>query len=328
MPRSQKPGAAGTAMRPLSYGYLVWHCVTMTVLVALLARATLAYAGLLGVREVLAPVVEVFGAEVSVWALLAVGWVTTVLVTLAGLAFAVCVLVLPHRPALLGRSVVLGRVMFGLCLGNLVFAIVQGNPVVILAGAISSALTGLLALEVRKFERTCPHGSPEGAATVPDPSFVVRAVEHVADHEADYGDEARPLFKSVSGYATIMLVWGSLRVLSGLAVLFSKGTLSDGTGGLVARVSVGVAVIASGAYLILVGRFGKMALVGGASLRTFLVMGVVGLGFALCLLGVYLLWGTWGWSAATQDLFSAVLDVLLYGSGCVYGLRLAKAARG
>ena len=326
MPRSLRSQVPGTAMRPLSYGYLAWHCVTMTVLVALLARATLAYAGLLGSEGALAPVVEVFGAEVSVWALISLGWVMTVLVTLAGIAFALCVLVLPRHPTLLGRAVVLGRVMFGLCLGDLVFAIVQGNPVVILSAVISGALTGLLALEVRKFERTCSEHPSETVGSVPDPSFVVKAVEHAAEHETDFGDAARPLFKSVSGYATIMLVWGSLRVVSGLAVLFSRGTLTEGAGGLVARICVGAAVIASGAYLIMVGRFGKMALVGGANLRTFLVMSAVGLGFAVCLLGVYLLWGTWGWSAATQDLFSAVLDVLLYGSGCIWGLRLAKAA--
>lgn len=312
----------GRAMRPLAIGYLVWHCAFALMTVALLVSVSLAYAGVFSVATVLHPTAPILGFEVPVWALLVVAWVVVLLVTCAGIGFSLGALQVCRLPEALPRTILLGRTMFVLCLVDTVLSVVQGNAPLTLASVVSACLTGSLALEVRKVEAQLVRLGEDAPAT-PRRSFVVDAVETIPALEHDSADAVRPFFRLLSGYATIMLAWGSLRILSGLSVLFSSRDASEGDM-FVALVVAGALVIASGVYLIAVGRLGKRALCGGSSLQTFLIAGGVGLGVSVVLLGCYVVWLVQGWAPAVQDIFSAVLDVTLYAAGCFYGFRLRR----
>lgn len=310
----------GGMLRPLSIGYLVWHCVSMLVASALLGLLTAAYAGAFATAGELPQVVEVAGVATSVWLLVASGWVLVALVAVAGLMFGVGAYRLPSAPGALRRTVVLGRVMFVLCALDVLFAFVRGDGVLTVTSLASALLTGALALEVRSFgERSCDIGS------APRASFVVDAVERVPAREAELAEEGqRRLFRATSGYATTMLVWGALRILAGVSVVFSVRDLSDASAP-VASVALGLVIAAFGAYFVFVGRLGKRALVGGSSARSFLVASTVGLVASLGVLVVYALWSYGGWRPGVQEVFTSAIDAALFAAGCLYGRRFSRS---
>lgn len=407
-------------LRPLAVGYLVWHCVATVVLSAILMVTTLAYAGTLPVAGELPRMVALLGATVPAWAFVVASWVLLVLVAAAGVLFGVGALSARVRVERLGRTIVLGRVMFVLCLANLLLSLLTFSGVLVLASLVSVALTGMLALEVRRLEGShaearpgaggevvaaagdgavatvsdsaggpretpapaasptacsvsdagpdsshansaaedvagsdnrdeaaddeaagaetkpgsdgviaeSPAGAhPAGNATLsrlPKRSFVVEAVETLPEHEGDFGEGGRQRFRELSGYATIMLAWGGLRVLTGLSSLVSSG--QETIGGLPAF-ALALLVVGSGVYLVVVGRLGKRALCGGSSLGMFL--GTAGTGFVVSagLLVAYLLLVRAGHAPVMQDVFATVLDLGCYGAGCYHAWRLGALGR-
>lgn len=313
---TRKDEGRGSALKPLSVGYLVWHVVVSSVVIALLARVTAAYAGALPVASELPGQVEVLGARVPAWVFIAGTWVVLVPVAVAGVLFAIWSLRALRAHGLIGRAVVLGRVMFALCCADLLLSFVQGNGLLLLVSCVSAALTGALALEVRKFEGAC---AAEGEAPrSPRPSFVAQAAEGIPIREIETPAERRGTFRALSGYSTIMLAWGGLRILAGLTMVFA---MRQGEGAVVSGLASGLLVMASGAYLVAVGRLGKRSLGGSSTQRTFLIAAVVGLVASLALLVLYVVWLVGGWALASQDVFSTCIDAALYACGTYYAFK-------
>lgn len=308
---------ASRSLRPLGIGYLVWHCVSSLAILVILLFTTLAYAGVYSVRGELPDMVALLGYKVSAWPFIVGSWVTLALVFLAGLTFAISALTFQGEHGRLGRAVVLGRVMFVLCVINLLSSIVQGDAVSIISSVISSTLTASLALEVRKASRG-------ESKEVPRKSFVAASIVEEPLRLETLSEDARTRFKSTSGYATVMLAWGVLRVLYGLVTLLSL-PVASGARFVLYGLASALVIVGVGVFLIVAGRFGKTALSGTGKLETFLALCKVGVlvSAAALVLFVVLLLG--GYAPTSGEVFCAVVDLVLCGAGLDNGRKLGAA---
>lgn len=311
----------GRGLLDLAVCYLVFHVFGSAVVLALLTSSTLAYVGASEVSAELAPTVTVLGAELPVRVLLIVLWVAAAAVAVAGVAFGISALLARVREERLGRAIVLGRVMFGLALVNAVLSFVQTAPVALVWGIASAGLTGALALELRKLERVLRSEGHD--LSTPRKSFVVDAAEEIPRLEESCEKDMRPLFRLCSGYASIMLAWGCLRLLMGLTTLFAAPVATPSP----VRVPVtvhGTLTIVAGAYLIFVGRLGKRALAGRSGLLRLVEASLVGLVASAGTLVVYGVWLALGWTADGLLVFCVLADCLLYAAGIYYASKLRK----
>ena len=305
---------APRSIKPLAIGYLVWHCVSSLAILVILTFTTLAYAGVYSVQEDLPQTVTLMGWPISAWLFIVGSWIAMGLVLVAGVSFAVFALTAQNMPERFGRAIVLGRVMFCLCALDLVFCIIQGDPVSLVATIISASLTAALALEVRALSKAA-------AQSMPKKSFVAESIDEEPIREELLEGYVRSLFKATTGYCTIMLAWGVLRVVYGLSSLIALPLALGGreaTFGLVSS----LVIMAIGVYLILSGRSGKTALSGSGSLSRFLLMckvGVIVSGGALALFVFLLLLGT---APTSGEVFCAVVDLALCFAGLFNGSRL------
>jgi len=178
-------------------------------------------------------------------------------------------------------------------------------------------LTGSLALEVRRASRGIDQGAPQK-------SFVAEAIDEEPVRLESLSDAARSRFRATSGYATIMLVWGALRVLYGIATLISL-PLASGARFVMYGLASSLVIMCVGVYLIVAGRYGKTALSGSGKLDTFMGLcriGVIVAGAALVLF-VFLLLG--GLAPAAGETFCAVVDLALCGAGLFSASKLNEA---
>lgn len=315
-------GAGEGTSKALAIGYLVWQSTSSLIQLAMLLVSSLAYAGVISVHGELASSVLLIGFEVPVFALLAVAWAVVCLTTVAGVLFGVEALLCPRRPALLPRAIRLGRAMFAVCVASIVISVARGSSVDVLASIISAGLTGILALDVRRLEARFLAMGESGLPT-PAKSFVASSVHEGSSREESFSGHGREVYRLCNGYATIMLIWGTLRVLTGLSLVFSNHAVGEG---LLVAVAVGLVVMACGIYLIVVGRFGKLALLGAAQASTFVALCMVGFAIGIALLAAWGLWFVQGWNPAPSDLFVALLDTSLYGTGLFYARKFERVA--
>ena len=311
----------GRGVVPLAVCYLVVHCVGTAVVLALLAASTLVYMGAGDVSGELVETVSVLGLEVSARALLVIFWVAGGAVSVAGVAFGALALLSRARPRRLGTAMLLGRVMFALSVANVVLSFLQAAPVSVLTGLVTATLTGALSLELRRYEDALRESG--ASVSTPRRSFVVDAAETVPRLEEVCDDRDRGLFRLCSGYASIMLAWGALRVVMGLSTLASAPSLSSYTGRVSTAVFGGL-VICAGVLLVFVGRTGKRALVGASSLLALVGLSATGLALSLVALVVYAVWQAIGWTADGLLVFSTLADCLLYAAGIYYANKLRK----
>lgn len=314
------------SVKPLAIGYLVWHCVSSAALVVLLVICSMAYAGAFPSVTQLSSEVFVFGASVSVWILIVVAWVVVCSVSVIGVLFGAGALLARTRPGTLAATVKLARAMVVVCALDVVYSLLQQNVVSVLASIVSLGLTLALSLEIRRAAE-CADRTGELAEAMPKRSLAAEAASGMPSREGVLDPELKGLFGLVRGYTTTMLVWGSLRSLSGLSALFS--TAGGGQGALDApSLAAALLIVASGVYLFVVGRLGHSALAGGSRLRSFFLAGIVGLcisglmlvaALVVSALGVVsLLHGT------STVCFCLALDCALYITGCVYASKLHK----
>lgn len=298
---------ATRSLKPLGVGYLVWHCISKLAILVILMFTTLAYAGIYSVQGQLPQTVSLMGFDVSAWLFIGGSWAILALVTLAGISFAVSALTFQREHVRLTRAIILGRIMFALCVIDLLTSVVQGDSVSIITGSVSLVLTGSLALEVRRASRGIDQGAPQK-------SFVAEAIDEEPVRLESLSDAARSRFRATSGYATIMLVWGALRVLYGIATLISL-PLASGARFAMYGLASSLLIMCVGFYLIVAGRYGKTALSGSGKLDTFMGLcriGVIVAGAALVLF-VFLLLG--GLAPTAGETFCAVVDLALCGAG-------------
>lgn len=308
--QDKRPGT----LRTLGIAYLVWACVSALAVIVILLFATLAYCGVYPVKGELSQTVTVLGVSVSVWVLLALSWLFVVTGSLAALGFGASCLVCEKRPSTLRPAIILGRVAFVLALIDLLFCVVQADGVSFVCSLISLVLTGALALEVRKV--------PDAGEALPHRSFVVESAQNSQAREERLEGETRGLHASCSGYATIMLAWGGLRILYGLALLFSMplGLAQDHSAFAIASSLV---IVAVGAYLIATGRSGKRALDSDGRLAAFVrfcQLGVIVSGAACALFAVLMLNDI---MPTSGEVFCAVVDLALCLGGFVNARKLS-----
>lgn len=314
---ADEQAVATRSLKPLGVGYLVWHCISKLAILVILMFTTLAYAGIYSVQGQLPQTVSLMGFDVSAWLFIGGSWAILALVTLAGISFAVSALTFQREHVRLTRAIILGRIMFALCVIDLLTSVVQGDSVSIITGSVSLVLTGSLALEVRRASRGIDQGAPQK-------SFVAEAIDEEPVRLESLSDVARSRFRATSGYATIMLVWGALRVLYGIATLISL-PLASGSRYVMYGLASSLVIMCVGVYLIVAGRYGKTALSGSGKLDTFMGLcriGVIVAGAALVLF-VFLLLG--GLAPAAGETFCAVVDLALCGAGLFSASKLNEA---
>lgn len=315
-----RPHDTRRSLLPLTVCYLVLHCFTTAVLLALLVVSTLVFSGAIQASEPVAADVVVLGARVPTLWLLVAFWVVGGAFGVAGVAFAVTALLVRRRHALLAPAIVLGRVMFVVSVLDAALSFLQASPVTLIPSLVAAALTGALGLELRRYEDELRRGGERRAT--PRRSFVVAAAEDAPLRERQAGKTERPLLRSVEGYTSIMLAWGVLRVVMGLAVLVAAPGASSGPWRAPALV-FGVAIIVAGAYLILVGGVGKRALAGSSSTLALSAVALVGLVASAITLVVYAVWLWLGWTPDGLLVFCSAADCLLYAAALFYLRRLA-----
>lgn len=314
---ADEQAVATRSLMPLGVGYLVWHCISKLAILVILMFTTLAYAGIYSVQGQLPQTVSLMGFDVSAWLFIGGSWAILTLVTLAGISFAVSALTFQREHVRLTRAIILGRIMFALCVIDLLTSVVQGDSVSIITGSVSLVLTGSLALEVRRASKGIDQDAPQK-------SFVAEAIDEEPARLESLSDAARSRFRATSGYATIMLVWGALRVLYGIATLISL-PLASGARYVMYGLASSLVIMCVGVYLIVAGRYGKTALSGSGKLDTFMGLcriGVIVAGAALVLF-VFLLLG--GLAPAAGETFCAVVDLALCGAGLFSGSKLNQA---
>lgn len=303
-------------LHTLGVAYLVWTCVSALAVIVIMLFATLAYAGVYPVRGELSQTVSVLGVRVSVWVLLVLSWVVAVAGSLTAIGFGGSCLTCEKDPHRLRHAIILGRVAFVLALLDLLSSVVQTDGVSFVCSLISLVLTGALALEVRKV--------PGGGEELPQRSFVAESAQNSQAREECLEGEARSLHASCSGYASIMLAWGGLRILYGLALLFSMplGLAQDHSAFAIASSLV---IVAVGAYLIATARSGKRALDSTGKLTTFVRLcqfGVIVSGAACALFAVLMLNDI---MPTAGEVFCAIVDLALCLGGFVNARKLAVA---
>lgn len=167
---ADEQAVATRSLKPLGVGYLVWHCISKLAILVILMFTTLAYAGIYSVQGQLPQTVSLMGFDVSAWLFIGGSWAILALVTLAGISFAVSALTFQREHVRLTRAIILGRIMFALCVIDLLTSVVQGDSVSIITGSVSLVLTGSLALEVRRASRGIDQDAPQK-------SFVAEAID-------------------------------------------------------------------------------------------------------------------------------------------------------
>ena len=185
---ADEQAVATRSLKPLGVGYLVWHCISKLAILVILMFTTLAYAGIYSVQGQLPQTVSLMGFDVSAWLFIGGSWAILALVTLAGISFAVSALTFQREHVRLTRAIILGRIMFALCVIDLLTSVVQGDSVSIITGSVSLVLTGSLALEVRRASRGIDQGAPQK-------SFVAEAIDEEPVRLESLSDAARSRFQ-------------------------------------------------------------------------------------------------------------------------------------
>ena len=287
----------------LGIAYLVWTGVSVLAMTVILLFTTLAYCGIYPVKGELSQTVSALGLNFSVWVFLVLSWVVLGLAGLACIAFGICALTCDAQPKRLRPAIILGRVACALCVVDLLVCVAQADGVTFVASVISLFLTAALALEVRKVARVSEE-------RVPAQTFVAEAEQTAQSREEALEGEARSLHAACSGYASIMLVWGGLRILYGAALLFSLplGLSQDGSGFAIASSLV---IIVVGSYLITTGRAGKKAMSGSGTLPWFKKLCAVGLAVSGAACALFALLMLNDVMPTAGEIFCAIVDFVL-----------------
>lgn len=307
-------------IRPLSCAYLVWLTISLLCVAAILGYTTLAYAGLVSTASELYPTTQVLGFQVSVWVLIVASWVIFVAVAFVGSLFGIRAFKLPRNPDIRDSVTKCGRIVFSLSFLDLLFSVFQQNATSSISSVVSVGLSGFLLLEVTRY-------TPK-TKQVADPSsrHGVSAIEAIGleqELEESLSKDAKELYRLLRGYSTIMLVWGLLRLLCGVSQVFGRGYVTGDVDSL-RNVIAGVDVCLIGIYLLVTGRYGKLALAGGRNLKTFSILSGVGLVIsALTLIPVFIWWQQGG-ALAVGDVFCVVADLALYAAGVFYARSLDR----
>ncbi len=288
-------------------GYLVWHALDTIATVLTLGYVT--YALVANTGDALIPEsVPVLGLTVPMLLMVCVAWVICAAVALAGFAFALGSLgaLKVERT----RLVVLGRIMLCLCIVNVAFGFIQKNAVIVVSSVVAALLSAALLNEAEPKRGERPSEANE------EPGWEPSADDHEALH----------LFRMCDGYALIMTVWGALRILNGMATIFGDGLSLGGDVAAQHLVSGTLACIA-GAYLLAIGRFGKMSLRNVAKLKTFWMLSVVGMVLSVPGVISVVFWFFHGAGISRGDAFCSLLDFCLCAAGFFYAKKLSELSK-
>lgn len=307
-------------IRPLSCAYLVWLVISLLCVAAILVYTTLAYAGLVSTASELYPTTQVLGFQVSVWVLIMASWVIFAAVAFVGSLFGIRAFKLPNNPGIRDSVTKCGRIVFSLSFVDLLFSIFQQNATRSISSIVSVGLSGFLLLEVARY---APNTKKVAASSSRHGVSAIEAIGLEQELEESLSKDAKELYRLLRGYSTIMLVWGLLRLLCGVSQVFGRGYVAGDTDSL-RGVIAGADVCLIGIYLLVTGRYGKLALAGGRNLKTFSILSGVGLVIsALTLIPVFLWWWQGGVLAA-GDVFCVVADLALYTAGVFYARSLDR----
>lgn len=307
-------------IRPLSCAYLVWLAISLLCVAAILGYTTLAYAGLVSTASELYPTTQVLGFQVSVWVLIVASWVIFAAVAFVGSLFGIQAFKLPNNPGIRDSVTKCGRIVFSLSFVDLLFSVFQQNATSSISSIVSVGLSGFLLLEVARY---APISKEVAASSSRHGVSAIEAIGFEQELEESLSKDAKELYRLLRGYSTIMLVWGLLRLLSGVSQVFGRGYVAGDADSL-RGVIAGVDVCLIGIYLLVTGRYGKLALAGGRNLKTFSILSGVGLVIsALTLIPVFLWWWQGGMLAA-GDVFCVVADLALYTAGVFYARSLDR----
>ena len=307
-------------IRPLSCAYLVWLAISLLCVAAILVYTTFAYAGLVSTASELYPTTQVLGFQVSVWVLIVASWVIFAAVAFVGSLFGIRAFKLPNNPGIRDSVTKCGRIVFSLSFLDLLFSVFQQNATSSISSIVSVGLSGFLLLEVARY---APNTKKVAASSSRHCVSAIEAIGLEQELEESLSKDAKELYRLLRGYSTIMLVWGLLRLLSGVSQVFGRGYVIGDADSL-RNVIAGVDVCLIGIYLLVTGRYGKLALAGGRNLKTFSILSGVGLVIsALTLIPVFLWWWQGG-VLAVGDVFCVIADLALYTAGVFYARSLDR----
>ena len=307
-------------IRPLSCAYLVWLAISLLCVAAILVYTTLAYAGLVSTASELYPTTQVLGFQVSVWVLIVASWVIFAAVAFVGSLFGIRAFRLPNNPDIRDSVTKCGRIVFSLSFVDLLFSVFQQNATSSISSIVSVGLSGFLLLEVARYT---PNTKEVAVSLSRHGLSAIEAIGLEQELEESLSKDAKELYRLLRGYSTIMLVWGLLRLLCGVSQVFGKGYVAGDTDSL-RGVIAGADVCLIGIYLLVTGRYGKLALTGGRNLKTFSILSGAGLVIsALTLIPVFLWWWQGG-ALAAGDVFCVVADLALYTAGVFYARSLDR----
>ncbi len=301
----ENAGSKPSMLKPFAIGYLVWHVLTSLVTLALLGYVS---ANFFALANFWALTMPVLGLTVSVALLVIAGWVIYVLLVLAGLAFGLGAIGV--WGGFSRHALAIGRVMLALCVLNLVFGLVQANILTILSEGITILLTGALIHELKQETRESLDASAGGGD----------ATGSVASHSNN------ATYMRFEGYVLIMFVWGALRVLSGLAMVFNGGfAITDEPS--VRRVVTGGLIALVGLYLVVTGRYGKAALASTKKLVVFRRLGIIGLVLSALGFAPTLVWAVSSAQLLSSDMFCTIINLALYAASVYYANALEKSLK-
>lgn len=307
-------------IRPLSCAYLVWLAISLLCVAVILGYTTLAYAGLVSTASELYPTTQVLGFHISVWVILAASWVIFAAVAFVGSLFGIRAFMLPRNPGIRDGAIKCGRIVFSLSFVDLLFSVFQQNATSSISSIVSVGLSGFLLLEVARY---VPNTEEVATSSSKRSVSAIEAIGFEQELEETLSKDAKELYRLLRGYSTIMLVWGLLRLLSGVSQVFGRGYVTGDAESLRNAIA-GADVCLVGIYLLVTGRYGKLALAGGRNLKTFSILSGVGLVIsALTLIPVFLWWWQGGVLAA-GDVFCTVADLALYAAGVFYARSLDR----
>ena len=307
-------------IRPLSCAYLVWLAISLLCVAVTLGYTTLAYAGLVSTASELYPTTQVLGFQISVWVLIVASWVIFAAVAFVGSLFGIRAFNLPRNPGIRDNATKCGRIVFSLSFVDLLFSVFQQNATSSISSIVSVGLSGFLLLEVARYSP-----SVEDVATSSSKRSVsaIEAVSLEQALEETLSKDAKELYRLLRGYSTIMLVWGLLRLLSGVSQVFGRGYVTGDAESLRNAIA-GADVCLVGIYLLVTGRYGKLALAGDRNLKTFSILSGVGLVISALTLIPVLLWWWQGGVLAAGDVFCVFADLALYAAGVFYARSLDR----
>lgn len=132
------------------------------------------------------------------------------------------------------------------------------------------------------------------------------------------------LEENLKGYSTVMLIWAVLRFIIGLIVLVNYLISLNSPGGIYVWLIVGLIFLLS-VYLFIVGRLGFISYTDRKWLKPFYIMSSIGLVLEVIALGFYLYSYFSGIDTNGRDIFSTVVECILFGLGVYYAWRIRKA---